>query len=171
MSNEQAAMVTTYASVIQAVASIAQILVALFAIKLAGKEIRKWRQELLGTKQVELAIRLGKAAYRVQNSFESARSVSGTRTYDTYSAYTNDIEEALRRMQDIKIDASLILSKDDVQAISKQVNTYYAQLVKLKMAIWLKYHPEDAENMSPLLTVMWLLIMALQSTLNRYLTA
>jgi|GEM_PF-5091030 len=51
-----------------------QTIVIVVSFGLAYRQFIRWREEIIGSKQIDLAIQIGKNAIRVREGFKSARS-------------------------------------------------------------------------------------------------
>ncbi len=147
--------------IVQTIAVVIQTLLGLAAILLAFREVRKWRTELLGSRKIELAIKLGYMAKTVNEVFKSGRGAWGQKAPE----YKPNTTEADRWKQDREYDFNerlkLIQSKleplnelswemsalfDDYQEIEVQVGQYNRKFNELRVAMQMEYHERGQKD-------------------------
>jgi len=147
------------------VISAIQTVLAVGAFVFAYQEFKKWRAELLGSKKIELAIKLGLTAFEVRKAFAQARPfMSYSKKAPEYRPNSTPEEmkhqdrayemnellrpvlEKLRQLEAIAWEVSVLFGDDD--HIDSQIIAYNQKLMELgrAMLIRLDGRPTEKEN-------------------------
>jgi hypothetical protein len=169
---EQIAEATATGTIVQAIATCIQALVAFVAITLAFHEYRKSNDRQINEKKMDrkldLAIRLGKAALAVKSAFYAARSPIGyarknpeyapnasheekyrqDREYD-FNTRLQLIQPELEKMYDIKWEILVLFGNDD--SIEAQVDFYNAKYHDLQQAMLKSLYDKATERQDAIL--------------------
>jgi hypothetical protein len=141
--------------------AIIQTLLAIGAFIFTYGEFKKWRTELLGTKKIELALRLGKAAIEVREAFKYASSFIGSIRDSRTAEYKPDstpaeklkqdqeygfnqqlerIHSRLEQLYDIRWEILVLFGENE--SIDEQVKIYNAKFHELQRAMFLVFQNE-----------------------------
>ncbi len=90
--------------------SIIQTALVIMGFIVTYGEFKKWREELLGSKKIEVALRLGRAANAFQEAFAAARFFARSPAKRPASEYSQDISQEERLKQDRLYDFEQLLS-------------------------------------------------------------
>lgn len=138
-----------------------QTLLAIGAFVFAYMEFKRWRNELLGSKRIELAIKLGKSALEVKQAFKEARNPLGTGApeykpestlaekrrqdleYD-YNQRLQRISDKLEKLYDARWEISILFSENE--NIEEYVKVYNAQFHTLQVAMFSVLNDPNAKD-------------------------
>lgn len=163
MTAQQISDLNTIATIIQIVTSCGQFWLALFAITVAYREFKKWRVELLGSKKIELALKLGKAAIAIRDGFRDARnpvraivhapeyrpdSTNGEKKkQDEEYDFNQRLQRLLERLEplyEIRWEISVLFDEDE--SIEEQVKLYNAKFHELQNAMYAIFSGKPTEK-------------------------
>lgn len=132
--------------------TIAQTVLAMGAFILAYREFKQWRIELLGSKKIEAALKLGKLAREIKQAFTTARAPMGyiVKAPEYKSGSTKDemakqdreyslrqrlhpLQEKLRQLNEFNWEISILFDPKD--SIEEQITAYNAKFSELWLAI------------------------------------
>ncbi len=139
---------------------IIQTILAVGAFIFAYAEFKKWRQELLGSKRIELAIQLGKVAIEIREAFKYARSPfsfgSKSSQYETNSSpeekqrqdqehdfnqRLQTVSKELEKIYELRWEIQVLFDKD----INEDVKKYNAKFHELQFAM-LRIHKDKGSD-------------------------
>lgn len=136
-----------------------QIVLTIVTLGIAYRELTRWRNELLGGKQLEILIEFGKSGIRVRNAFKQARmpihrhrvpksadSADVTQTEQQYQDTAHEFKERLNgiikeihHMKELQLDIELLFDTTIYEAVVQKYQDKYTKL-QTAMFILLNHH-------------------------------
>jgi hypothetical protein len=113
--------------------AIIQTVLALGGFIFAYREFKQWRIELLGTKEVDVALKLAKCVVKIRDAFFSARSVGSREAQEKEFEYRlARIHEELQNLYDIRWDFEALTGVE----ISDEVKIFTTKFRELQFAMY-----------------------------------
>jgi hypothetical protein len=134
-----------------------QTFMIIVGFRLAYQQFIRWREEIIGSKQIDLAIQIGKSAIRVREGFEIARSPGGTSLRHNPDITPEEMEklqtehqaqeaeyrvrsirDPLNQLKELVWEASLIFDTKFDADMQKYMQAYWVLLRDFRVALLLR---------------------------------
>jgi len=134
-----------------------QTIVIVVSFGLAYRQFIRWREEIIGSKQIDLAIQIGKNAIRVREGFKSARSPFGTSLKRNPDITPEEMEQLqiehqereadlrvrsildpLAQLEELVWEASFIFETEFDTDLKKYMQAYWVLFKDFTGALWLR---------------------------------